>query len=138
MTKQHVESFLEEKYVIFNTVAGISIMAVILDELEDSFIVGLPARLVRQKGTISAEPYLPELISRFYKYTLLNHVPLSDTFELPYLNYIADNGHRVGLPKEGIESIRSEIESLVANSDRDVVELPSHVDYLFPETREVH
>ncbi len=139
MTKEYVETFLEERYVIFNTVAGVSVMAVILEELEDSFVVGLPARLVKNKNTITAEPYLPKVVARFYKSTLLNHVALtdSDTFELPYLSYVIDNGDKVGIPEEEIEFLKAEVESITSNPDSDVVELPSSVDYIFPEAGKV-
>lgn len=140
MTKKLIEEFLQTRYVIFNTVAGVSVMAVILEELDDSFIVGLPARLVKERGTISAEPYLLEsVVARFYKQTLLNHVPLSDAFEIPYLHYLVDNGHRINLPEEEIEAIKGELTSIsLEEEDPEIVELPSHVKFVFPETKEVH
>lgn len=138
MTKDIVESFLQERYVIFNTVAGISIMAIILEELEDSYIVGLPARLIKQRNVISAEPYFQEVVSRFYKHTLLNHVPLANHFEIPYLQYVVDNGKKIDLPDEEIQSLKEDIEALSASVDNDTVSLPDHVEYVFPETKEVH
>jgi hypothetical protein len=142
MTKQQeqqIEDFKAHRYVIFNTVAGISVMSVILEELEDSFIVGLPSRLIRQKaGSITAEPYLPELISRFYKSTLLNHVPISGTFELPYLTYLMDNGEKIGMSKHELKKIEGMIQNIIEDSDSDVVELPTGIHYVFPDVEGIH
>lgn len=135
-----IDSFKKERFVIFNTVAGISIMGTIMEEMPESFIIALPARLVRQKNTLNAEPYLPEKLARFYKSTLLNHVKLSGDFELPYLTYFLDNSEDLGIGDKELEYLEERVQELLDKSQEEatLVELPPHVNFVFPDSGEVH
>ena len=127
-----------KNYVIFNTVAGISVMGVILDENQDSFTVGLPARLVKDKGLLKADPYVPTETSRFFKSTLLNYIELVDEFELPYLVYVAENNKRIEMSEEDLDILKARIEEILSENREEVLEIPSHITYIFPEPENMH
>jgi hypothetical protein len=133
-----IEAFLTENVVIFNTVAGISVMGTILEELEDSFIVGLPARLVRQQGVLGCEAYVPAALTRFFKGTILNYVGIEGDFELPYLQYLIENKDRLEMKSDLEAEIQCRVSELLAEKSADVVELPSHVKYIFPDSETIH
>lgn len=127
-----------KNYVIFNTVAGISIMGIIMEEIADSFIVGLPARLVKDKGTLRADPYVPTGTARFFKSTLLNYIELIDEFELPYLLYVIENSDKIELPEEELDVLKARVEEILSEDREEIVELPEHVNFIFPEHEGVH
>lgn len=128
--------------MIFNTISGLSIMVIVLEEKHDSFIIGLPARLVKyQNNTLGAEPYLPTPTARFFKNTLLNIIDLVNEFELPYLNYVIDNSEMLDLPEEEVDIIKARVEEIQHEGEEgeNVLELPEHVDFIFPEEdKKVH
>lgn len=127
-----------KNYVIFNTVAGISIMGLIMEEIADSFIVGLPARLIKDKGTLRADPYVPTGTARFFKSTLLNYIELTDDFELPYLLYVIENSDKIELPEEELDVLKARVEEILSEDREEIVELPEHVNFIFPEPESIH
>lgn len=127
-----------KNYVIFNTVAGISVMGMILEEMADSFIVGLPARLVKDKGILRADPYVPTGTARFFKSTLLNYIELIDEFELPYLLYVIENSDKIELPEEELDVLKARVEEILSENREEIAELPEHVNFIFPEHDGVH
>lgn len=127
-----------KNYVIFNTVAGISIMGIILDENQDSFIVGLPARLVKHNGVLKADPYVPTETSRFFKSTLLNCIELVDEFELPYILYVIENSVRIEMPEEDLDILKARVEEILSESREEVLEIPGHISYIFPQQENIH
>lgn len=85
---EHNNNVQQPNFKILNTVGGSSIMGVIEKELDDSFLVKLPARLVSLDGVVSAEAYTDVICMRFFKYTLFALAPLFGDFEAHYLRYI--------------------------------------------------
>lgn len=133
-----IKTAIQDKYVILNNVAGSSLLGVVLEELPDSFIIGLPAKLVKKNDALSVIPYLPCETLRVFKFTLLHLLPLADEFELPYLDYVLERGGEIDLPEEEYDLIEARIEEIIASGENDVVELPSHIDFIFPEKEGMH
>lgn len=113
-------------------------MGIVLEETNDSFIVGLPARLIKRNGTLEADPYVPTPNIRFFKSTLLSCIDLVGEFELPYLNYVLDNNETISLTKEDVEQLKVRIGEVAQKEDSDILELPERIDFIFPESESVH
>lgn len=75
---------------LFNTLSGTTVMGIVIEETDDSFLVALPSRLLTTDGVFHVEPYLPLPFARFLKYTILNVTPIFLEFELPYIKYILE------------------------------------------------
>ncbi len=82
------------RLLILNTISGSSLMCVVLDESQDSFLIALPAKLLSNdsKGTVEVDPYLPVPYSRFFKNSILFITPLFGTFEYLYIKYLLNDG----------------------------------------------
>lgn len=80
---------------ILNNVAGSSVLGIIMEETEDSFLVAAPSRLVSYNKDSSLdlqiEPYVPVPFARFFKSTLLSVTPAFREFEVAYIDYILKN-----------------------------------------------
>lgn len=83
---------VQPNFTILNTIGGSSIMGIIEEELEDSFLVKLPARLVSEDGVVLAESYTDVCCMRFFKYALFATAPIYGQFEKYYLQYILTEG----------------------------------------------
>jgi hypothetical protein len=88
---------------VINTVLGSSVLGIILKELPDSFLVGLPGKLVRQHvvdgssgefldESLVVQEFVPPSEIRLFKSTLLSMLPLFDDFEYFYLQYLLTEG----------------------------------------------
>lgn len=86
------ENASDLKLRIFNTVAGSSILAIVLRETEDSFLVGLPCRLLASKDKKLIEPQMPVRFARFMKPTILYVTPCFGEFEIFYIKYLLGEG----------------------------------------------
>lgn len=82
------------KLRIINSVGGISIMVVIIEEIEDSFLVALPSKLMGVEGVnaFTVIPYMPIKFFRAFKSTIVTLIPIFDEFEVHYIRYLLDKG----------------------------------------------
>lgn len=76
---------------ILNNVAGSSVLSVILIEVEDSFLVAAPSRLVSYQDDLKIESYVPVPYARFFKSTILSVTPLFKEFEYHYIKYLLES-----------------------------------------------
>jgi hypothetical protein len=81
------------KLRIITLVSGSSVMGVILQELEDSFLVGLPSKIYEIGDKRSVEPFLPVPYMRFFKSTILHIIPCYGEFEVYYIRYLMKEGN---------------------------------------------
>jgi len=96
-------SAMDLKMRIFNTVAGSSIIGIVQEETEDSFLVVLPAKLMlygeepNQQKVI--EPHVPLPFTRMMKSTIMIVMPIFGEYEFYYTQYVRDIGEKtiVGL-----------------------------------------
>lgn len=86
------EQAVDLKLRIFNTVASSSIIAIVIKETEDSFLVGLPCRLMANGDKRLIEPQMPVRFARFMKPTILYITPCFGEFEIFYIRYLLDQG----------------------------------------------
>jgi hypothetical protein len=113
------EDLNRPRIVILNTIAGSSLMCMILEESEDSFLVALPAKLLRNedKQTMEIDPYLPVPYARFIKSGILFVTPVFGTFEFLYLKYLLAQGideYPDGFSEEDIEILLARMEEVTA------------------------
>lgn len=80
------------KLRIFNTVASSSILAIVLQETADSFLVALPCRLMANGDKRLIEPQMPVRFARFMKPTILYVTPCFGEFEVFYIRHLLDQG----------------------------------------------
>lgn len=110
---------------ILNTLSGSSLLCIIMEELEDSFLVALPCKLMAYGEKKVIEPYMPVRFVRFFKPTLLAAIPCFGEFELFYIKWLLANGNNL-FPKFIVEEavnalqkrydvITSEAKDLVQN-----------------------
>lgn len=78
---------------IINNLAGSSILAIVMFETDDSFLVVAPSRLVVYGEIAKVEPYVPLPYARFFKSTLLSMTPVFNEFETKYLAYLLENAN---------------------------------------------
>jgi hypothetical protein len=77
---------------IFNTLSGSSIIGVVVKEIEDSFLVALPSKLMAVQDKRAIEPYMPIRFCRMHKATILTTIPCFGEFEVFYIQYLLDVG----------------------------------------------
>ena len=78
---------------VFNrTSDGQSVVGILLQEISDSFLVGLPARLLKhsESDTITAEAFIPFPYARLMKSNISEITPVFGIFEFPYLAYLKE------------------------------------------------
>lgn len=83
---------------IFNTVSGLSLMGIVLQEQDDSFLIGLPAKLMvyPERGPERVvEPHVPVPFIRSFKHTMLTVMPLFGEYEAYYTNYLLKEGLKI-------------------------------------------
>lgn len=70
----------------------IPLMGILVREIEDSFLVGLPAKFTKdaEKGYLRIEEYLPFPYIRLYKVNLLYTTPLFGMFKTSYSRYLKE------------------------------------------------
>lgn len=89
---------MDLKMRIFNTVSGSSIIGIVVEETEDSFLVVLPAKLMlygeepNQQKVIEAHVPLP--FTRMMKSTIMIIMPIFGEYEFYYTQYIRDLGKK--------------------------------------------
>lgn len=81
---------------LFNFAAASPVLGIMLQETEDSFLVGLPTRLNKQKDSevLKLEELLPFPYIRLFKSNVLYISPLFKIFEFAYIKYLKE----IGLP----------------------------------------
>src|SRR5437870_2152032 len=77
---------------IFNTLSGNSILAIVMKETEDSFLVALPSKLMAIQDKRAIEPYMPIRFCRFFKPTIISAIPCFGEFEVFYTQYLLEQG----------------------------------------------
>ena len=78
---------------VLNNAAMTNILGVLLDETEDSFLVGLPAVVVEGRPVESAiEPFLPVPYTRLMKSAILTLMYTFGVYQERYLEYINAKG----------------------------------------------
>jgi hypothetical protein len=85
----------ELKLRIINLLSGSSILGIILREQDDSFLVGLPSKLMAYDDLRVVEPYMPVPVIRIFKPTILSLIPVYGEFEIYYIRYILKEGKEV-------------------------------------------
>lgn len=136
---------------ILNTAPGSSVMAIIVEEMKDSFLVGLPSRLVMyDESTIVVEEYAQSPYIFLYKSQLVSIVPVRGIYERYFLEYIL----KVGLEQypdiltdrqqkelvERLEKSKKKLSEKKANASKTVLdqgdELPSIDGFLVDSSSE--
>lgn len=98
---------------MFSMVNGSTVLAFTFSELEDSYIVGLPAAMVSDsKGTISAKAIAPVSMLRIYKHQIGMSAMPTPKFLLCYL--VASNAHLDKIPGFFDEARKTQVTSLIS------------------------
>lgn len=80
---------------ILNTADGTNLLGLVLDESDDSFLVGLPSRAITSEAgpkivAYNAAPYL-----RLMKTSLISVMYIPDGFLEMFMQYVTDNGRKI-------------------------------------------
>lgn len=78
---------------ILNTLSGSSLMCSIIEETTDSFLVGLPCKLVVYGEKKVVEQYIPFNFMRIPFSALLGVIPCFGDFEYSYIDWLINNGN---------------------------------------------
>jgi hypothetical protein len=108
------------KLRIFNTVAGSTVMVVVLRETAHSFLVALPCKLLASGDRRLVEPLMPVRFCRFMKATLPYVVPCYGEFELYYIRFLVEQGKALypSLFENGFEEkLKARLEKLVKRAE---------------------
>lgn len=93
---------------ILNTLSGSSLLCIIMEELDDSFLVALPCKLMAYGETNRVvEPYMPVRFVRFFKPTIMAVIPIFGEFEHFYTKWLLDNGNNLFPTFVGEEAVAS-------------------------------
>jgi hypothetical protein len=96
-----------------NNSNGTTMLGVLMEETDDSFLVGLPSRLIQNDGVYKVEPYLPVKFARFFKNSIVSTMFLFDKFYDTYIEYLQTRGKEI-FP-ELVESLEFNEEDLIEN-----------------------
>lgn len=105
-----------------NNAASTTMLAVLIEEKDDSFLVGLPSRLIEGEGNFKVEPFVPVPFMRLMKNSVLSVINLFGAFEEYYIPYLLEQGKELYPEIEDIiEDIREEYTDLedITNSSSD-------------------
>lgn len=83
------------KLRIMNTLSGNSLMCVVMEELDDSFLVALPCKLMAYGDRRVVEPYMSVRFIRLFKPTILAAIPMFGEFEQFYIKWLLENGNNL-------------------------------------------
>lgn len=127
------EDLYRPRIVILNTIAGSSLMCMVLEESDDSFLIALPAKLLRNedKQTMEIDPYLPVPYARFMKSGILFITPIFGTFEYLYLKYLLAHGieeYPRGFCEEDIKVLKARLKEISLIREAKTKQLTSEID----------
>lgn len=121
---------------ILNTLSGSSLMCIILRETGNSFLVGLPCKLIAYREKQVVEQYMSVNFIRVPISSLLAIVPCFGEFEEEYIGWLIENGQQL-FPrvitddykgrliarrkriKEELEIVKSSAESIASKDDEE-------------------
>lgn len=78
-----------------NNATGTTLLGILIEETEDSFLVGLPSRLLDVEGEMKIDPYMPITYARFMKYSVLSVTFLFGIFLEKYVDYLKTTGREL-------------------------------------------
>jgi hypothetical protein len=78
---------------IMNTLSGSSVICIVMEEMDDSFLVALPCKLVAKGETKVIEPYILQKFVRMFTSTIITAIPCFGEFELFYIEWLLENGN---------------------------------------------
>lgn len=102
-----------------NNANGTTMLGVLIEETDDSFLVGLPSRLIQAEEGLKVEPYLSVKFARFFKTSIVSVMFLFDKFYDSYIEYLQTRGREI-FP-ELIELMEFSEEDLVDNFSIDKI-----------------
>lgn len=79
---------------VLNTITSTSLLGIILEENDDSFLVALPCKLVEFNGTDrkAVQLYMPVPFVRIQKSAVILSLPMFGEFEIFYIKWLLDVG----------------------------------------------
>lgn len=80
------------KLRVLNILSGTSLLGIIMQETEDSFLVGLPCKLMEYENKKAVQPYIPIPFIRVFKTTIIVALPCFGEFEIFYIKWLLDHG----------------------------------------------
>lgn len=87
-----LESFdVGPRIFVLNNASGTTLLGVVLVETKDSFLVGLPSRMLDVGGSYVIEPFISAPYTRILKSSVTSVSYLVGVFEEPFLAYIEEN-----------------------------------------------
>lgn len=78
-----------------NNTNGTTLLGILVEETEDSFLIGLPSRLLDIDGEMKIEPYMPISYARFMKSNVLSVTFLFGVFLEKYVEYLKTTGAEI-------------------------------------------
>lgn len=84
--------FSGPRIFILNDNDKFNMFGVLLEESDDSFLVGLPAKMTSEDGEVKVEPFMPVPYSRFMKSAILSVSYTFGIFHELYMNYVETKG----------------------------------------------
>lgn len=85
-------TFPGPRLLILNNASQTNLLGVVLEETEDSFLVGLPSRLIDSGSDLQVEPFVKVPYLRLLKSSVLTVLYLFDVFKEKYLAYLIEHG----------------------------------------------
>lgn len=122
---------------VFNNADSTTLLGVMLEETDDSFLVAIPSKLVQVPPITSSSttetkivPFIPVPYLRIFKSAILTTMYLYGEYAEKYLEYLKDKGEDI-YPKllEVMDSIREELgEEGSEDIDEEILELSLNTD----------